>query len=270
MKKICMVLALFFFIHSFAISTDITETSNLVPIESAIQQADSDTLVIFDVDDVLIMPTDEFAFKPPVRNELVKQLKRKYSKDQLKDLWSIIFERRNVKLVDPSLLKMIRDLEARKIPTVALTSWWTGIYGKISRMEDLRFKDLDQVGISFTRTSPFKEEMTFPEFKTEDGIPMVKFGVILTALSDKGSILKLALQRAKLLFKKIIFIDDDLRNLQSVEKICHEMGIGFQGFQYTAVNLVPLPKLEKEKEALRFKILETEHKWLSDEEMNLK
>jgi hypothetical protein len=93
--------------------------------------------------------------------------------------------------------------------------------------------------------------------------------VILTALSDKGSILKLALQRAKLLFKKIIFIDDDLRNLQSVEKICHEMGIDFQGFQYTAVNLVPLPALDKEKEVLRFKILETEHKWLSDEEMNI-
>jgi Tfp pilus assembly ATPase PilU len=36
---------------------DIIETSNLLPLKEILQKADEDTLVIFDVDRVLIMPT---------------------------------------------------------------------------------------------------------------------------------------------------------------------------------------------------------------------
>ena len=39
-------------------------------------------------------------------------------------------------------------------------------------MEDFRFTDLDQVGISFIPTSPFKEDMIFPEF--ENNFELVK------------------------------------------------------------------------------------------------
>ena len=96
--------------------------------------ADKDALVIFDVDDVLIMPTDEYAFKAPIRKELTKKLKEKYSKDQLKDFFGIILAKRTVKLVDPEMLNLIKKLKQRKIPMIALTSWWTGKYGKITKI----------------------------------------------------------------------------------------------------------------------------------------
>ena len=40
------------------------------------KESDQETLVIFDVDDVLIAPTDEFAFREPIRKKLVRAPQR--------------------------------------------------------------------------------------------------------------------------------------------------------------------------------------------------
>lgn len=69
--------------------------------------------------------------------------------------------------------------------------------------------------------------MIFSEFKNQGGIPILKSGVILTALIDKGLILKAALEKANLHFRKIIFVDDNLKKLESIKKICHELNINF-------------------------------------------
>lgn len=109
--------------------------------------------------------------------------------------------------------------------------------------------------------------MAFPELKTEDGIPMIKAGVIFTALSDKGSVLKAALQKFGIRFSSITFIDDDRANLLSVQKFCDEEGISFEGIHYRASRLSPLPSLTEEVEQIRYRILETEKRWLSDDEL---
>jgi len=48
----------------------IIPTNDFKVIEEYVNKADKDTLVIFDVDDVLAMPTDEFAVNTPIRKEL--------------------------------------------------------------------------------------------------------------------------------------------------------------------------------------------------------
>ena len=245
----------------------IIPTNDFKVIEEHVNKADKDTLVIFDVDDVLMMPTDEFAFNAPIRKELTKQLKEKYSKDELTYLYSCVFERRTVQLVNSNMKGLIKNLEQRNIPSIALSGWWTGKYGKINEMENLRFVGLKQVDISFINTSPFKEDMIFPELKNKSGTPILKLGVILTALADKGLVLKAALKKSNLHFKRIIFIDDGLKELESVEKICHELNIDFQGIHYGAAKIAPLPILDKEKEQLRYEILEKEHIWLLDKEL---
>lgn len=248
---------------------DIIPTNDFKVIEEYVNKADKDTLVIFDVDDVLVMPTDEFAFNAPVRKEIFNKqlLKDKYSEDELKYLFSPMFKVRNVKLVATQMPNLIKDLEQRKIWTIALTKWWTGKYGNIDKMEDLRFTGLNQVGISFINTSPFKEDGTFPEFENKNGIPMLKAGIILTASANKGLVLKAALEKYNLHFKKIIFIDDTMKELESVEKACLDMNIDFQGIHYGAAKIAPLPILDKEKEELRYEILEKEHIWLLDKEL---
>jgi len=267
MRRIFLLLLIFLLLSWIPCHADILETHDAKTIETVLKKADSHSLVIFDIDDVILVPIPDFGFKGPLRKAQTKRLKASYTKEQLKHLWSAVFTKRRVQPVDPRILKVIKDLQKRHIPTIALTGWWTGQYGKISHIEEIRFKDLEQVGVSFAHSSPFKHEMTFPKLKTEDGIPLVKSGVIFTALADKGTVLKQALQHSPLSFQRIVFVDDDLKNLDDVEKICHALGVEFQGIHYTASKLIPIPEFSAEKEALRFKILETEQQWLTDGEL---
>ena len=67
--------------------------------------------------------------------------------------------------------------------------------------------------------------------------------------------------------KKIVFIDDQLNNLESLEKLCTKLKIKFEGFHYTAVSLMTTSVVDEQLEKLRFKILEKEHRWLSYKEL---
>lgn len=262
-------LKLFFIVHLliYPCQAQIIEAKNLKIISKELKKAHLKTLVVFDVDDVLIVPTDEFLFKTPIRAKLNKKLKLQYSQIERKSLFSDFFMKRKVKLVNSKIVDLLKELEQKKIPTTALTGWWTGPYGKISQMENLRFKGLEDVGISFIKMSPFNENWIFPELKTNDGVPMVKQGIILTALADKGLTLKAVLNKSKLQFTTIIFIDDSLAYLESVEKVCKDMGIEFLGIHYTEANFLPQPVLNEEKEKIRFKTLEEESIWLLDDEL---
>ncbi|HJD62054.1 MAG TPA: DUF2608 domain-containing protein [Rickettsia endosymbiont of Degeeriella rufa] len=62
---------------------DIIPTNDFKVIEEYVNTANKDTLVIFDVDDVLAMPTDEFAVNAPIRKELAQKLRERYSKMSL-------------------------------------------------------------------------------------------------------------------------------------------------------------------------------------------
>lgn len=244
------------------------QTNNLADVKILLdKEADQETLVIFDVDDVLIAPTDEFAITDPIRKKLSKELKSKYDREKHQILLSDFFMKRKVRLVNSRIIDLLTDLKERHVPVTALTGWWTGRFGNILAMEELRFKGLSDVNISFTEISPFKSDNKFPDLQTKGGIPIVKNGIILTALADKGETFLAALNKEKLKFKKIIFIDDDLDQIESVKKACKKLGVNFIGIHYTEAKLIPLPKLNEEMEKLRFEILEKEHIWLSDQEL---
>lgn len=229
--------------------------------------ANTDTLVLWDVDDVLIMPSPTFFMEAPLRKRLYRKLYIQYSKEERKVLFSHFFERRAVELVNPKVLDLLAELARRKVPCAGLSAWWTGPYGTILSMEDLRFKGLDAVGISFVNVSPFKEDFRLSAFRTKDGTPMVKKGVILTALADKGIILQAVLEATQLRFQKIILVDDNRPNLKAVKKACEELQVEFLGIHYTEAKSRKLPKLKAARERNRFQILEQEGLWLLDKEL---
>ena len=68
----------------------ITEITDFQLLESSIKNMDSNTLVIFDVDHVLIMPTDEYSLnRNPYRRQLWQDLKLRSSEEEFKFLRSI-------------------------------------------------------------------------------------------------------------------------------------------------------------------------------------
>ena len=60
-------------------------------------------------------------------------------------------------------------------------------------------------------------------------VPWLKDGIILTAEVDKVVVLEYMLRMRKYSPKSIIFIDDQLKNLESLEKFCNKLKIKFHG-----------------------------------------
>lgn len=94
-------------------------------------------------------------------------------------------------------------------------------------------------------------------------MPILDLGMIFTAGLDKGSILEFILSKYNYYPSKIIFIDDLLDNLQSIQKLTNKLDIDFQGFHYKAVSMIPLPDVNLELEKIRFSVLLEKHLWLN-------
>jgi len=270
MKKILTILALMFFISAHAALAEITTTSTLTPIELAIQQADSETLVIFDVDDVLITAKDQI-LQPAhhkFAQKLEENLESRHSESEAQILWSIIWLTRVNDLVDPQMVSLMNEAQGKGLKVMALTNAWTGAFGKIPSIEDWRINELEGFGYMFKDSWSALKSKTFEALKSKDPkrFPVFKDGIVFTSNLPKGEVLKAFLEHASLSPKKIIFVDDKLKNLKSVEAFCQKAGINFAGFEYTAVAGRPKSLLNEKRSQYQFEVLEREHKWLSDEE----
>ena len=261
-------LILSFFVTINSALADIITISDFIPLKKLLEEADQDTLVIFDVDHVLIMPTDEYTLnRHPYRKELWKEIEGRLSKEEMKTLYGLTASKAKWRLVDPDIIDIFTRLKERQIPSIALTSIYTGKFGNIEKLEDWRIKHLHDLGFDFVNLTPIKEEILLYELEEQDGVPMLKSGVILTAQIDKGKTLEYILRHNNYYPKTIIFIDDMLNNLESLERLSSKLKIKFHGLHYTAVSNMPIPVINKQIEKLRFQILEKEHKWLNHQEL---
>jgi len=231
---------------------------------------DSETLVIFDVDDVLITPRDQIlqhAFKKELA-PVIQAIERRYGKKEEQRFWSIIWLARKNELVEPQVVNIIKELQSRSIKVIALTNAFTGSFGDLPSLEDWRINELAKYDIHFKKSWPMLSDKTFAQLKSEDPMrfPAFKNGILFTCYLSKGDVLKAFLPYAGLIPKKIIFIDDKRKYLESVEGFCKEHNIAFKGYEYTAVADRPRSPLNKARVKLQLQVLEDEHKWLSDEE----
>lgn len=274
MKKALAILAFVFFSGLHASFAEIVKTSDLAPIESVIKQADSETLVIFDVDDVLITARDQIlqATHKKFLERLNKGLEDRLSEEEAQQLWSIIWLARSDELVDPQIVSLIKEAQAKGLKVMALTNAWTGPFGAIPNLQDWRIGELEDFGYTFKNSWKTLKPKTFETLKSKDPkrFPVFKEGVVFTCNLPKREVLKAFLHYADLSPKKIIFVDDKKKNLKSIEAFARESKIPFIGFQYTAVMDRTKSLLNEKRAQLQFEILEKEHKWLSDEEAKSK
>ena len=199
------------------VANNYNELSHIV-----LSEVTDDSLVLFDIDGVLITSTEEFDFRSPIRINIKKQLRDKYSRAQIQEIFSDFFRKRQVRLVNPNIPQLLLALQVQHIPFTALTSWWTGEFGSLQAMEEIKIQELQQVGLSFLTNTPFVQDKIFDDFtEGKSHVPMIYQGMSLSDLASKGEILKLVLQYDKnAKFKKIIFIEDTPRHLGSVAQTC--------------------------------------------------
>lgn len=172
--------------HKFS---KIEQVKDFVKIAELLSSLDQDSLVLFDVDEVLIMDEVEYLLTHPYRVEWRLESKKRLTRSQRNLLFSIIIQKRAVRLVDPYVADILNSLGKMQIPTMGLTKLYTGNFGVIEDLTEWRLNELKAINIDFMSSSPLKDEMLIEGMETGDGIPTMKGGVILTANIDKGKVL---------------------------------------------------------------------------------
>ena len=172
-------------------------------------------------------------------------------------------------IVDQEISKVVSNAQKAGIIVFALTSGNTSSYGIIPNRADLRVKTIKNIRIDFSKST----ELDYIDLSEERELmgkkdrnkPIFQDGVIFAAKKPKGKVLSKFLKLSKLKPRKIIFVDNQLKNVLSVEAHCKELGIDYTGIYFTKIyNKPPHPLDKKIAEKKRPILLSTGLATISD------
>lgn len=183
-----------FFIAAFEFAQIRAENTPLSSIKKVFDQAAPQTLVVLDIDGVLLMPTDEILRleNKSILYQYLEDLSRSHF-HQSKDLWNLVEKKTRLKLRDPQWKQMIKSLQDRKIKVTGFFMRKTRRIDPLVRAETTGFVDTKPLGADFSQSfeeigplfSGFGEEVYMRTLKSQptfhDGIIDAKDGRVSQA-----------------------------------------------------------------------------------------
>ncbi|MFI5343768.1 MAG: DUF2608 domain-containing protein [Chlamydiales bacterium] len=264
MNKLICTFLIFFSLFLLKASAVVVPTLNLDLIEKEIAALDGNSLVVFDIDYTLIIPKDSI-LGPCGEHYLQKWIRGVEIKSEQREiLSSLIMLQSKVSLIDDKILDLIDVLKHKKIKTVALTAMPTGQYGLIPSMEAWRVKQIGDLGIHFGWSFPLLDHFALDEFVEFITKPAYKQGILGSARYPKGKVLTAFLRKMGWKPSKIIFIDDRLDFIASVEAEIEKESIPLISFHYTAA-LDKHSHLDIRVADFQLNHLIQNYEWISDE-----
>ncbi|MBS0624962.1 MAG: DUF2608 domain-containing protein [Verrucomicrobia bacterium] len=242
-------------------------TNNLDFIEKILDEAaDQDTLILWDVDQTLITPQDPIG-KPKYEKLLDQITGGKVIKDpdgNKRYIFREIMINAPQTLIDRRSLALIEKFQDKGIPNIAFTAAPGGKIGKVDNFVDWRVQELERFGFHFDRSLPQLQSFDLPKDAALEFPPVYRSGVLVTSLHDKGPVLSNFIQNLERPPKKIIFIDDQKPNVDSV--IASLQGSAqVIGIQYTGAADLPCDLNEEAARRQVAHYLET-GEWISQEQ----
>lgn len=203
-----------------AIST-ITTISSFDEAADVLDEADENTLVVFDVDDTLIAP---------------KNIPSKEAKINHYDR-SIYLKHVEFLVIEPTIVECIKELQ-KKSRVIALTHMHNSSYAAIQWYPQWRYDRLKECNIDFS-SNHVPERINF-EIEGSHAEPVFYNGILATDCTPKGTVLAAFLAYCKddknWTPSRVIFFDDKIENVESVEQALSQTGIDFTGFHYDGLN----------------------------------
>jgi len=185
------------------------------------------TLVIFDIDNTILEPTNELGsdqwFSACVKKEIDSGLNKIEAINKVVPSYIAAQQKAKVKLVEPQTSKIISSLQKQKIPMLALTA--RGI-----ELSNCTFSQLKSIKVNLSLKSPWKKELTFSDCPFQANY---RNGIIFCTQNNKGQILNKFLDMTAFKPSKIVFIDDRKSHLEDVEKELENTKISFIGLRYS-------------------------------------
>lgn len=237
---------------------EIIITSDFERIEDLTKKLDASSLVLFDVDATLIVPND--AILKPHGRDLFNQLVAGHTE---RDLFRDIRMKASHSLVDVRSIDLVYDLQKKKIPVLALTASPAKIKG-VEPPGNWRVDELKHYGFDFSQALPDCHFMELEKDNNQQHYPLYKSGVLYSSFHAKGTILAAFLRKLDLKPTLVIFVDDELRHVQSVVSSLEKEGILCVGVHYTAAENTPC-ELDPVRAQFQVEYFIRHDEWLSDE-----
>jgi hypothetical protein len=218
----------------------------------------SKTLVMFDLDDVLIYPKD--ALMQNWRSEWKPEEMRAWTAEEDTIAWM----NAQFQLMDPIGPKLLDTLQEHEIPTIGFTSFAMDQAGIVESIPAWRSWHLKELGLNFKMA----KEIVFP---VQKGFvpPSFEKGVLHCGdfykkdKNNKGKILSLFLDWLDWTPERVVFVDDGLKHLESVREELDRRGIPFLGFHYIPKNL---DLIDEKVAELQYQTIIDHKQWISDQE----
>lgn len=202
-----------------------------------LRTANLDTLIIFDIDDVLVV-ADDALFHPFNRKAALKEWCFERMRQHLPQhngrssgfcqLLSTVFLHGKRDLVHSSFPYLIAELQHKKIHLLGLTKCEVGLFGKIERLEEWKLKELKQFDINFNfmGRGDFVLDNIRPK---KENFPLFKEGVLFADQYSKGETFLAFLDKLAWQPPAVLFVDDLLENIEDVGLACKREKIPFIG-----------------------------------------
>lgn len=206
------------------LSAQIIKTSNIQDIK---QEITENTLVLFNIAEVL-MDTE---------TSLGTQAWRKFIRTRVDsklhdELTLFVFKKVPPKSPEPATPELIKDLQSRGQIALALTSrgrhqWYAT---QVPNVDLITEKLLNQIGIDFSKTGLNPELSSLPDI-----LPDFFHNGIIYAGNDreKDEVLVDIFKKTSYWPPKMVFVDDKVDSLISIEKAFNSLNIPFVGYAYS-------------------------------------
>jgi len=246
----------------------VQEITSFTQAENVLKLASSNTLILFDVDDVLITSPDYFArghLPWWIGIRLLFAFPEFLKEEVTERLHGLMFQKAPRVLIELQVVDIINNLKNQGALVIGLTSMESGGYGVVTSMPLWRADMLKGLGIVFSQKYPNQVYTELPAHR--NNYPVLFEGILCTNQQPKGAVLAAFLDTNNLDPANIIFFDDSMSNLQSVGKTCAEHNIPCTLFQYRGAerfsNTLDMASVIKQ-----IGILLHEQRWVSDSEID--
>ncbi len=232
---------------------EIRTVDSLVEIEKEIKAAGKDDLILLDVGGTLLTHKDAVLqpYHKGWKNAWYEKNFPKLTRKEKVELSYVLQgAAQNWRLVDAKWPQVIAEAQNRGVKVVALTK--TTVDPSLRGLRDAK-----------VAANGIKLRNDLPELSDGETFIYGK-GMIETEANFKGAVLKEVLGKLDKLPKKIIFVDNNRAQIESVEAVCQEVHIPCLSFEYTATKkAVPLNETIADYQLY---ILVTEHRWISEDQ----
>lgn len=223
MKSFAIYFHLFLISLSVNLQAKIIETKHFHEIENYLEP---ETLLILDIDDTLLIPTQTLGTDVWFRYRLDqnKKIEPDFSKALHRAIseWEAIRHITKVKIVEEGTDEIIKKLQQKNIPIMALTT--QGL-----ELASCTVNHLHSLNIDLSKTAPSQDHHYFTN---KQGI-LYRYGILFTSGTQKGIALFKLLEQIDFKPKHIVFINDKDTHIREVEIIAEEKGIDFIGLRYS-------------------------------------